>query len=126
MAEGFLQSLDSSLAVVSAGTSPVARVHPLAVKAMQEAGIDISAKTPKNVQKFVRDAFDYVITVCDNARESCPIFSGKVDHRLHFGFDDPAKASGTEEEKLRVFRRVRDEIKTKFSEFYRSEFSKTR
>jgi len=77
------------------------------------------------VQEFLNNAFDYVITVCDDANETCPVFTGKVGHRLHFSFDDPARASGTEEERLKVFQRVRDEIKERFHEFYSVELTKT-
>jgi arsenate reductase len=124
MAGGFLKSLDPSLQVFSAGTTPAARVHPLATQVMKEAGIDIGGNNPKNVEKFINDSFDYVITVCDNAKETCPVFLGKVQHRLHLGFDDPAEAFGTEEEVLAVFRRVRDEIRRAFSNLFEQEISK--
>lgn len=124
MAEGFLKSLDPSLQVFSAGTKPAARVHSLAIKVMKELGIDIGSKKPKNVEEFINDSFNYVITVCDNAKETCPVFIGKVQHRMHIGFDDPAEAVGTEEEVLAVFRRVRDEIKVSFSTFYEQAISK--
>jgi arsenate reductase len=91
---------------------------------MKEVGIDISSEHPKSVDQFLDESFDYVITVCDNAKETCPIFIGKVAHRLHIGFDDPADATGTEEEVLVVFRRVRDEIKTQFHKFYVDNLSK--
>ena len=118
MAEGFLRSLDKDLEVFSAGTKPAERVNPYAVKAMKEIGIDISDGTPENVEKSINQSFDYVITVCDNAKESCPVFMGKVNHRLHIGFDDPADAVGTEEEVLPVYKRVRDEIREDFLKFY--------
>ncbi len=118
MAEGFLKSFDPKLEVYSAGTAPSERVHPKAVQVMAEAGIDISKGYPKKVDDFIDQAFDYVITVCDSAKETCPVFTGKVKHRLHIGFDDPAEATGSEEEVLAVFRRVRDEIKRDFSKFY--------
>jgi arsenate reductase len=118
MAEGFLKSFSDQLVVYSAGTAPASRVHPMAIAVMKEAGIDISDSLPKNVDRFLGESFDYVITVCDNARETCPVFFGKVRHRLHMGFDDPAEARGTEEEVLAVFRRVRDEIRDRFHEFY--------
>lgn len=92
---------------------------------MKEVGIDIGGNKPKNVKEFINDSFDYVITVCDNAKESCPVFIGKVQHRLHIGFDDPAEATGSEEEVLRMFRRVRDEINAAFSAFYHRQISKT-
>ena len=125
MAEGFLKSRDPSLHVFSAGTIPAARVNRLAVQVMNEAGIDIGGNTPKNVAEFLNDSFDYVITVCDNAKETCPVFIRKVHHRLHMGFEDPAEAVGTAEEVLAEFRRVRDEIKEAFSTFYKQEISKT-
>ena len=118
MAEGFLKSFDSNLEVYSAGTGPSDKVHPKAVEVMNEVGIDLSKNYPKNVDQFLDRHFDYVITVCDNARETCPIFTGTVDHNLHIGFDDPADAKGTEEEILAVFRRIRDEIKRDFEEFF--------
>lgn len=118
MAEGFMKSFDPELEVYSAGTEPATRVNPNAVKSMAETEIDISSAYPKDVSEFLGQSFDYVITVCGNARETCPAFSGKVGHRLHIGFDDPALASGTEEEIQNEFRRVRDEIRHKFLEFY--------
>ena len=121
MAEGILQSLDPSLHVYSAGTNPAARVHPLAVKVMNEIGIDISSRKPKSVDVYLNRPFDYVITVCDNARETCPVFVGSVRRRLHIGFDDPGNVKGTEEEKMTAFRRTRDEIKERFVEFHRKE-----
>jgi arsenate reductase len=119
MAEGYLQSFDKNLEVFSAGTIPAEKVNPYAVKAMKEVGIDISNGVAENVEKYIRQSFDYVITVCDNAKESCPIFIGEVKHQLHIGFDDPADAVGTEEEIMPVYRRVRDEIKKDFYEFYK-------
>lgn len=119
MAEGFLKSFDSELEVYSAGTKPADKVNPFAVKAMKEVGIDISSGIPENVDKYLNESFDYVITVCDNAKETCPVFMGDVKHRLHIGFDDPAEAKGTEEEVMPVYRRVRDEIKREFWEFYK-------
>jgi arsenate reductase len=118
MAEGFLKSFDNNLEVFSAGTKPTERVNPFAIKAMKEIGIDISNGIAEDVDKYLYQSFDYVITVCDNAKETCPVFSGNVKHRLHIGFDDPADAIGTEEEIMSVYRRVRDEIKRDFYEFY--------
>lgn len=112
MAEGFLKYLYPDYEIYSAGTKPEKEVNRFAVKVMKEAGIDISQHIPKNVVTFVNNSFDYVITVCNNAKESCPIFTGKVAKRLHFGFEDPADASGTEEQILTVYRRIRDEIQT--------------
>lgn len=120
MAEGFLKSFDDNLEVYSAGTKPAEKVNPNAVQVMKEVGIDISNNYPKDVEQFVNQSFDYVITVCDNAKETCPVFIGKVGKQLHIGFEDPAEATGTEEEILAVFRKVRDEIKRDFYEFYKS------
>jgi arsenate reductase (thioredoxin) len=123
MAEGFLRSLDPSLEIQSAGTRPEKAVNPFAIRVMKEAGIDISAHVPKNVDRFSGDSFDFVITVCDNARESCPLFTGKVGQRIHIGFEDPAAARGTEEEILREYRRIRDQIFREFEKFYRETLS---
>jgi protein tyrosine phosphatase len=118
MAEAFLKSFDKGLEVYSAGTKPADKVHPKAIQVMKEVGIDISTNKTKTVEQFLAQSFDYVITVCDNAKETCPFFTGKVEHRLHMGFEDPAEATGTEEEVLSVFRRIRDEIKSEFYKFY--------
>jgi arsenate reductase len=85
---------------------------------MKEAGIDLSSHRPKMVDEYLNTSFDYVITVCDHARETCPLFTNKVKHQLHIGFEDPAEATGTEEEILNEFRRIRDEIKERFHAFY--------
>lgn len=121
MAEGFLKSFDDNLEVYSAGTKPAEKVNPNAIRVMKEIGIDISNNYPKDVEQFVDQSFDYVITVCDNAKETCPVFIGKVGKQLHIGFEDPAEAKGTEDEVLAVFRKVRDEIKKDFYEFYLKE-----
>lgn len=118
MAEGFLRSFDDKLKVYSAGTKPEKQINPYAVQVMKEIGIDINGQFPKHINSFIADTFDFVITVCDNAKETCPIFLGSVKKRLHIGFDDPADATGTDEEKLLVYRKIRDEIKVKFTEFY--------
>ena len=118
MAEGFLKSFDKSIYVVSAGTEPSSEVHPKAIEVMKEVGIDISDGKPKSVAEFLNESFDYVITVCGGAKETCPMFSGEVKHRLHIGFDDPAEAEGSEEFIISEFRRIRDEIKRDFSKFY--------
>ncbi len=115
MAEGFLKHLYPDYEIYSAGTKPEKKVSKHATIVMKEVGIDISQHIPKNVVTFVNDSFDYVITVCNNAKESCPIFTGKVAKRLHIGFDDPADASGTEEHILSVYRKIRDEIRTAFT-----------
>ena len=120
MAQGFLQSFDHSLTVRSAGTNPARAVHPLAVKTMAESGVDISQNIPARVDDYLDSEWDYVITVCDQARESCPLFTGKVKHRLHMGFEDPAQARGTSDQVEAVFRKVRDQIKEAFFNFYKT------
>ena len=121
MAEGFLRSFDAGLEVYSAGTCPAERVHPAAVQAMAEVGIDIGAARPKSVEQFLGQRFDSVITVCDHANQTCPVFTGEVRRRVHIGFDDPAAVQGTDEEVLAAFRRVRDEIGEQLRRFYESE-----
>ena len=118
MAEGFLKSFEKNLEVFSAGTNPSDRVHPKAIHVMKEVNIDISKRNPENVQKYLDEPFDYVITVCGSAKESCPVFTGKVKQRLHIGFDDPADATGSENEILSIFRKVRDEIRRDFNSFF--------
>ena len=119
MAEGFLKSFDKNLEVFSAGTNAESIVNPYAVKVMAEKGIDISKQNPKSVDIFLKESFDYVITVCDGAKEVCPVFTGNVKHRLHISFEDPAGVKGNDEEKLAVYRKVRDEIEKEFLEFAR-------
>jgi len=121
MAEGYLKSFDKELEVYSAGTKPADKVNPFAVKAMSEVGIDISSQYPQDVNQFIDQLFDYVITVCDNAKEVCPVFNGEVKQQLHIPFEDPADATGTEEEVLAVYRKVRDEINKRFKIFYNEE-----
>lgn len=121
MAEGILRSLDKKLEIFSAGTKPEIRVNPNAIRVMKEIGIDISSHYPKNVGQFTDQPFDYVITVCDDAKEACPYFSGKVNHRIHISFEDPAKAKGSEEEVIAVYMRVRDLIMKEFRKFYNQE-----
>jgi arsenate reductase len=118
MAQGFLQSFDSNIEVRSAGVSPAAIVNPRAIEVMAEAGIDISKNYPKPVDDFLIDQWDYVITVCDDANEACPFFTGKVKHRLHIMYEDPSKVKGTDEFIISEFRRVRDEIKSGFYSLY--------
>jgi arsenate reductase len=118
MAEGFLKQFNPQWEIYSAGTKPAEKVNPYAIKVMNEIGIDISSNTPKMVDQFLDQEFDYVITVCDGAKETCPMFTGKVKHRLHIGFEDPAEAKGSEEFILNEFRRIRDEIKKEFQNFY--------
>lgn len=112
IAEGLLRHYkNNEYNVFSAGINP-SHVHPKAIKVMAEMGIDISGHTSKSVNNFLNKKLDIVITVCDNARESCPVFTGKVK-KLHWDFEDPARATGTEDEILDVFRDVRDKIKTR-------------
>lgn len=121
MAHGFLQSFDDTLEVFSAGTKPAEKVNPKAVQVMLEVGIDISTHIPQNIDKYKGQEWGYVITVCDSAKESCPIFSGNIKHRLHIGFDDPSEATGIPEFIQNEFLRVRDEIKMCFLELYQNQ-----
>lgn len=121
MAEGFLKSFDPEMEVYSAGTHPAPHVHPKAVDVMREVGVEIGGGQPKKVDEFLGQPFDWVITVCGDADENCPAFIGKVANRAHIGFEDPARATGTEEEIDGVFRRVREEIRDCFREFYETE-----
>jgi arsenate reductase (thioredoxin) len=110
MAEGWLRELaPEDFAVFSAGTEPKEVIHPLAVKVMADVGIDISQQRPKHLQPFVGQSWDFIITVCDRARESCPVFP-EAHEQIHWSLDDPAAAIGTERERERVFRQVRDQI----------------
>jgi arsenate reductase (thioredoxin) len=119
MAEGLLRSIaGKSLHVFSAGAQPSV-VNPLAIHAMAERGIDISHHRSKSVKEFFDQPFDYVITVCDNAAESCPIFLGKAE-RIHWGFPDPAAVIGTDEERLAAFVRVRDNLEATLKEWSES------
>jgi arsenate reductase len=116
MAEGLLRhDAGERFDAASAGTKP-GIVRPEAIAAMEEIGIDISAHRSKHVDEFAGQQFDYVITVCDNAKESCPVFFGAAQ-RLHHSFDDPAAVNGSEEERLAVFRRVRDELRRYLMKF---------
>ncbi len=121
MAHGFMQSFDDKLTVCSAGTQPAERVNPLAVKVMQEVGIDISSHIPQSVDDFLQQSWDYVITVCGGANESCPAFIGTVKRRLHIGFEDPSNSKGSEDYILSEFQRIRDEIKESFYKLYQME-----
>lgn len=117
MAEGTLRFLvGDRFEVFSAGSKPAGHVHPLAIEAMRETDIDISKHESKSMAVFAGQPFDFVITVCDNAREACPHFQGAAQ-QLHWSFDDPAETQGTDEQKMRVFRRVRDEIRHRIRRF---------
>lgn len=117
MAHGILQAFNTNNEVFSAGTNPAAYVHPKAIQVMAELGLDIAKHFPKNVNQYLNQTWDYVITVCGGANENCPLFIGDVKHRLHIGFTDPAEATGTEEEILTEFRKIRDEIQRDFFKF---------
>jgi arsenate reductase len=117
MAEGFLRAAAGDLVnVQSAGSNPTGQVHPLAIQVMAEAGIDISGHRSKHLKEFLGQPVHTVITVCGNADRACPVFPGQME-RHHWPFDDPAKATGSEEEILHGFRRVRDEIRKKFEAY---------
>ncbi len=117
MAEGWLRKLGGDrYESLSAGAKPSGYVHPLAIKAMAEVGVDITGHRSKSINEFAGQTLDVLVTVCDNARESCPVFAG-AKRTIHQSFNDPAHATGSEEEKLRVFRRVRDEIRAWIVEF---------
>lgn len=117
MAEGILRAAAGDLLnVQSAGSNPAGYVHPLAIKALAEIGIDISAHHSKHMNEFLSQDVETVITVCGNADQACPMFPGQVN-RYHWGFDDPAHATGTEDEQMEMFRRVRDEIRRVFEAY---------
>ena len=121
IAQGFLQSFDSNIKVYSAGTKPASKINEKAVAVMNEVGIDISKHKPESVDNYLNEVWDYVITVCDDANETCPVFAGKVTQRLHFGFEDPSKVVGSEESIINEFRRVREEIRVRFYALYTNE-----
>ncbi len=117
MAEGILQrALGPGFEVASAGSNPAGYVHPLAIRALEEIGIDISHHTSKHLDTFLGREVETVITVCGNADQACPTFPGQVN-RHHYPFDDPAHAGGGEDEQMAVFRRVRDEILRVFTAY---------
>jgi arsenate reductase len=122
MAEGILRRLgNGTIEVHSAGTHP-SRVNPLAIEAMNEIGIDISSHRSKSVDEFAQQTFDVVITVCDKAKESCPIFPGAPE-RIHWSYEDPAAVEGSHDEKLAAFRRVRDDLLLRFKDLLASHVS---
>lgn len=118
MAHGFLQSFDPKLLVYSAGTNASGKVNPKAIEVMQDVGVDISHHTSDSIEQYINERWDYVITVCGGANESCPAFSGEVKNRLHIGFDDPSETTGTPEFIQSEYIRVRDEIRKTFYELY--------
>jgi arsenate reductase len=118
MAEAFLKSFDKNLEVYSAGTNAESKINPRTVEVMKEEGIDLSKNQPESIDKYLNESFDYAITVCDGAKEACPVFTGQVKNRLHIGFEDPAEVRGEKEYVLSEYRRIRDEIKRDFKQFY--------
>lgn len=117
MAEGILRAAAGDIVEVrSAGSKPTGYVHPLAERAMAETGIDITGQTSKSLNEFLHEPIETVITICPEAEKGCPVFPGEIA-RLHWPFDDPAQAVGTEQEQMEVFRRVRDEMRTAFEKF---------
>ena len=118
MTHGFLNHFDQNLHVRSAGTQASGKINQKAVAVMLEAGINISHHTSDPIENYLDQAWDYVITVCDDAKETCPVFFGQVKHKLHMGFEDPSDAIGTEEHIMSEFRRIRDEINTRFKDWY--------
>ena len=124
MAQAFMSSFDNTLKVFSAGTEPAEKINEMAVKVMNEVGIDLSDAYPKSVKLYLNEEWDYVITVCGGANENCPMFAGKVKHRLHFGFDDPVAVTGNGEYVMGEFRRIRNEIKNGFFSFYMKDIKK--
>ena len=118
MAQACLQHFDATLCVRSAGTNPAPCTHPLAIQVMDEAGMPITDLQPHDVTYYLNEEWDYVITVCDHARESCPAFVGKVKQRLHISFPDPSLAKGSAEEQLAAFWEARDRIIHSFRTFY--------
>ena len=126
MAEGILRAASEGLFLVaSAGSKPAGYVHPLAIQALSEIGIDISHHTSKHMNDFLQQPVETVITVCGNADQVCPHYPGQV-HRYHWPFDDPAHATGSEQERMEVFRRVRDEIRRVFEAYARGRIDQAR
>jgi arsenate reductase (thioredoxin) len=120
MAEGWLRHIAGErFDSFSAGSTPAGFIHPLAIRAMAEVGVDISAHYSKSLDEFAGKSFDLLVTVCDNAREACPVFPG-ARRREHWGFEDPAEAGGSGDERLAAFRRVRDEIEVRIRSFVRN------
>ncbi len=121
MAHGFMESFDNRLTVRSAGTEASGQLNQKAAEVMKDTGIDISHHTSDPVDKYLGKEWDYVVTVCDGANETCPVFMGKVKNRLHIGFDDPSHVTGTDQYIHSEFIRVRDEIKEGFYKLYKEQ-----
>ena len=120
IAEGFLRHLASEdFEAFSAGTKP-SRLNPLAVKVMEEKGVDISGQYSQSIDEFLNESLDYIITVCDHAKETCPVIPGTAE-RIHWSFRDPADAKGSEEEKMTVFREIRDSIEKNIENFIKKQ-----
>lgn len=115
MAEGLLRHLAGERFEVHSAGTEATHVRPLAIAAMREIGVDISGQESKTLQRYLGEPFEYVVTVCDDANEACPVFPGAKE-RLHWSFEDPSRATGSEEERLAMFRRVRDEIQARIEE----------
>lgn len=125
MAEGFLRHLGGDdFEAFSAGVMPIG-VNPLAIRVMSEVGINIASQSSKSIKVFLDQQFDYVITVCDNTKEVCPVFAGEYE-RLHWNLDDPAKASGSGEERIIVFRKIRGQIKSHIELFFKGKQNLTK
>lgn len=120
MAEGWLRSFDDRLDIISAGIKPEISINKFAVNVMKEVGIHIEGQYPKSVYNYKDYEFDYIITLCNNAKSNCPVFSSNTAKYLHIPLEDPADSRGNDAEILKVYRKVRDQIKDNFYEFYRN------
>lgn len=118
MAETFLKELNPDMEVYSAGTKVAQQVHPKTIEVMMEAGYNITNNVPEDVSKHINQPWDYVVTVCDDAKESCPVFQAHIGKKIHYRFIDPATELCIEEQRIMLFRQVRDELKSKMKEFY--------
>jgi arsenate reductase len=118
MAEAFLQKTDSSLEIYSAGLNPEAENDPMAIQVMNEIGIDISTKKPRSYHEFEGMVVDYMITICDGTTEKLPVIQIQTGHKIHLGFDDPKKAFCSDEQKIDIYRDIRDEIRNELDYFY--------
>ena len=121
MAHGFLDHFNNEMEVDSAGVHPAQRVMPESIEVMAEKGIDISKHVPEHVYDYMKDPFDYVITVCDHANETCPIFTGEVKNRMQIPFPDPIHAKGGFNKRRKAYREVRDAIEEKFYKLYKED-----
>ena len=115
MAEGLLRHLAGDRFEAHSAGTEATRVRPQAIRAMDEVGVDITGQESKTLERYMEEPFDYVITVCDDANEACPFFPG-AQNRLHWSLEDPSRAEGSEEERLAIFRRVRDEIRERIEQ----------